>query len=100
MFETEKKKWFFISGQSEDKIALNGVQFYSFVFSDEFPHIHEYELGITFNLFDKNSDGYLDVQEFVDSIQSNYFINLTIIQINFVYINDLPDGLENVIKNV
>lgn len=70
LFETEKKKWFFISGQSEDKIALNGVQFYSFVFSDEFPHIHEYELGITFNLFDKNSDGYLDVQEFVDSIQN------------------------------
>lgn len=68
VYDIEKKKWNFVAGQ-ETNGALNRIQFYSFVFSEEFPHIHEYEKGITFNQFDANSDGSLDVKEFWRNIK-------------------------------
>lgn len=68
LYHIEKKKWNFIAGKQSNG-SLNRMQFYSFMFAEEFPHIHEYEKGITFNQFDVNSDGLLDVKEFWRSIK-------------------------------
>ncbi len=71
LYEKEKKKWEFISGKLENsESTLSRMQFYSFIYSEEFPHIHEYELGITFSQFDTNADAVLDVKEFIDAIKS------------------------------
>ncbi len=97
LYEIEKKKWEFIAGKDSNGL-LDNIQFYSFMFSEEFPHIHEYEKGITFDQFDKNSDGLLDVKEFWRSIKSNMNVSelkkcLFFDIIN--YVSDVDDTLIN-----
>ncbi len=71
LYETEKKKWDFISGKHENsESTLDRMQFYSFVYSEEFPHIHEYESGLIFKQFDTNLDATLDFKEFINAIKS------------------------------
>ena len=75
LYEIERKKWMFIAGDSMQG-QLNKTQFYSFIYSDEYPHVHEFELRIMFNQFDVNSDGALDVNEFTEGVQSKTCIFL------------------------
>ena len=68
LYQVEKKKWHFIA--NKNSALLDYDQFYSFVYSEEFPDIQEYETGVFFDIYDSNQDNLLDVNEFISEIKS------------------------------
>jgi hypothetical protein len=61
-YETEQKKWYFISKGQE---KMNREQFAAFIFSDEHPDIKEFENELVFKKYDKNKDGLWSFDEFI-----------------------------------
>ena len=70
IYEIQKKKWEFISTQPSG--VLSHSEFYSFIYSEEFPNVHDYENKLNLELYDLDHNSYLSVDEFIQAIRSNF----------------------------
>lgn len=72
-YKFEKNKWNFISSQADQ---LDYLDFYKYVYSEEFPNYNDYESKIRFDTFDVNKDQVIDVKEFKEAARSTNWIIL------------------------
>ena len=67
-YETEKKKWYFISKNRDD---MNREQFSSFIFSDDHQDIKDFENTLVFKIYDKNNDAFWSFDEYMFTSKRN-----------------------------
>jgi Ca2+-binding EF-hand superfamily protein len=71
LYKFEKDKWTFVAERPSD--TLTYLQFYMFVYSEEYAEVLDFEARVNFAKFDTNADGFISVDEFLVNVHGIHF---------------------------